>query len=434
MTVVGMHEDAAAAGSARAHDTSAETVADGSTASATSRTGTPLADPATSAAAPCAADDTAPTVTRRHTVLGDLRDIVRDLAQSRDLLQQLTLRDIRIRYKQAALGFAWALLMPMVIVLAGLAIRAAIAYAAGAHLSTHQIGAMAVKAVPWAFFVGCINMGTPSLIANIQLVTKIYFPREVLPLAAVLAQSFDSSIGALLVPAAVVLAGMAVRAAMAYASGRHLGAGQLAGMAVKAVPWAFFVGCLNAGTASLVSNTSLVTKIYFPREVLPLASVLAQTFDSLIGLALISLMLPFLGVSPSWQLLWVPLLLGLLWTFALAAALFLGRANLFFRDVKYMVQVFLTFGIFVTPVILDAPMYGPRGGPIIMLNPIAPLLEGLRLSVVAHHNLLEPLAAPTGLPFWQPWHLAYAATWAIGGLFVSLILFHRSERHFAEVV
>ena len=282
----------------------------------------------------------------RRTLLGDLREIVAEMRHCGDLVRQLTLRDIRIRYKQAVFGFAWALL----------------------------------------------------------------------------------------VPAAVVLAGMAVRAAMAYASGRHLGAGQLAGMAVKAVPWAFFVGCLNAGTASLVSNTSLVTKIYFPREVLPLASVLAQTFDSLIGLALISLMLPFLGVSPSWQLLWVPLLLGLLWTFALAAALFLGRANLFFRDVKYMVQVFLTFGIFVTPVILDAPMYGPRGGAIIMLNPIAPLLEGLRLSVVAHHNLLEPLAAPTGLPFWQPWHLAYAATWAIGGLFVSLILFHRSERHFAEVV
>ena len=282
----------------------------------------------------------------RRTMFGDLGEIVRELRQSRDLVQQLALRDIRIRYKQAALGFAWALL----------------------------------------------------------------------------------------IPAAVVLAGLAVRVALATAAGRHLDVAQLGGMAVKAVPWAFFVGCLNAGTASLVSNVSLVTKIYFPREVLPLASVLAQTFDSVIGGVLVALLLPLFGVTLSVQLLWVPVLLGLLWILSLAAALFLSRANLFFRDVKYLVQVFLTFGIFITPVILDAPMFGPTGSRIMMLNPVAPLLEGLRLSVIAHHNLLEPLAAPAGFLFWRPWYLLYSAAWAIGGLLLSAVIFHRSERRFAEVV
>ena len=282
----------------------------------------------------------------RRTVAGDLREIRRELSQCRDLIQQLTLRDIRIRYKQAAFGFAWALL----------------------------------------------------------------------------------------IPAAVVLAGMAVRVALATAAGRHLDTAQLGGMAVKAVPWAFFVGCLNAGTGSLVSNMSLVTKIYFPREVLPLSSVLAQTFDSAIGLTLIAIVLPFLGVTASLQLLWAPVLLLILWTLALAAALFLSRANLFFRDVKYLVQVFLTFGIFVTPVILDAPMFGERGARIMMLNPVAPILEGLRLSVVGRHDLLQPLVAPQGFLFWRPWYLAYSAVWAFGGLLIAAILFHRSERRFAEVV
>lgn len=281
----------------------------------------------------------------RHTVLGDLREIVAELAQSRDLVQQLTLRDIRIRYKQAVFGFAWALL----------------------------------------------------------------------------------------IPAAVVLAGMAVRVAFAYASGRGVSLGHLGGMAVKAVPWAFFVGSLSSGTASLISNLSLVTKIYFPREVLPLSSVLAQSFDSLIGGVLVALMLPFLGVTASVQLLWVPVLLALLWCLALAAALFLSSANLFFRDVKYLVQVFLTFGIFVTPVILDAPMFGATGARLMMFNPVAPILEGLRLSIVSQHNLLEPLAAPAGFLFWRPWYLAYAAAWSLGGLLVSAILFHRAERRFAEV-
>jgi ABC-type polysaccharide/polyol phosphate export permease len=281
----------------------------------------------------------------RRTIVGDLREIVAELRSCRDLVHQLTLRDIRIRYKQAVFGFAWALL----------------------------------------------------------------------------------------IPAAVVLAGMAIRVAVAYNSGGNVQVAQLGGMAVKAVAWAFFVGCLGTGTASLVSNLSLVTKIHFPREVLPLSSVLAQSFDSVIGGVLVALMLPFLGVTASLQLLWVPVLVVLLWCLALAAALFLSRANLFFRDVKYMVQVFLTFGIFITPVILDAPMFGPKGARILMLNPIAPLLEGLRLSIVSHHNLLQPLVAPAGFLFWRPWYLAYSAAWAIGGLLISAILFHRSEPRFAEV-
>lgn len=284
----------------------------------------------------------------KRSIVRDLGDIVTELRQSRDLIQQLTLRDIRIRYKQAVFGFAWALL----------------------------------------------------------------------------------------IPAAVVLSGLAVRVALSYASGRGLDWSQIGGMAVKALPWAFFVGCLNSGTQSLIANKSLVTKIYFPREVLPLGSVLAQTFDTLIGLALLAVVLPFLGIRPSWQLLWVPVLLVTLWTFALATALLLSCLNLFFRDVKYLVQIFLTFGIFITPVIFDAPMFGELGARILMLNPVAPILEGLRLSVVHQHNLLEPLTVttPVQFVFWQPWYLLYAGAWAFGGILFSAVAFHRSERHFAEVV
>lgn len=282
-----------------------------------------------------------------HTVLGDVREIVRELRGSRELLYQLTLRDIRIRYKQAVFGFAWALLMPAVIVLAGMAVRAAIAFAAGAQLNERQVAAMAVKSVPWAFFVGCINVATPSLVANMQLVTKIYFPREVLPLGA----------------------------------------------------------------------------------------VLAQTFDSLIGAALVALLLPLMGIGLSAQLLWVPVILALLWILAAAAGLFLSCANLFFRDVKYLVQVFLTFGIFITPVLMDASMFGPKGAALVMMNPVAPLLEGLRLAIVEQHNLIEPYATPFGgYVIWRPWYLAYSAGVALVGVVTSAILFHRSERRFAEII
>lgn len=286
-----------------------------------------------------------PPPARRRTVLGDFREIFAELRSGIDLLQQLTLRDIRIRYKQAVFGFAWALL----------------------------------------------------------------------------------------IPAAVVLSGLAVRVAFAYVSKRHMDMHQIAAMAIKAVPWAFFVGCLNSGTQSLISNKSLVTKVYFPREVLPLSAVAAQTFDSTIGFLLVALIVPFLGVVASLQMLWVPLLLLMLWTLSMAAALFLSCANLFFRDVKYLVQVFLSFGIFITPVIFDAQMYGPIGSRVMMLNPVAPILEGLRLSIVYQENLMGVLRAPEGFVYWHPFYLLYSAAWSFGGLLVAMLIFHRAEQRFAEV-
>src|SRR5262245_53446116 len=87
----------------------------------------------------------------RRSILGDLREIVLELGSTRDLIHQLTLRDIRIRYKQAAFGFAWALLIPMAVVFAGAVIRYALALSAGRRFASAEIASMAIKSVPWAF-------------------------------------------------------------------------------------------------------------------------------------------------------------------------------------------------------------------------------------------------------------------------------------------
>jgi lipopolysaccharide transport system permease protein len=274
----------------------------------------------------------------------------RDIWEFRELLFQLTLRDVRIRYKQAVMGFGWAIFMPILIVLSGLL----------------------------------------------------------------------------------------VRLAMAQMSGRPLAAESIASMAVKALPWAFFVGSVGFATSSLVTNANLVTKIAFPRAVLPLSSTLAQTFDSGIGAAVMVLVLPWLGVRPSWGLVWVPVLAFLLFLTTLSAGLLLSALNLFFRDVKYIVQVLLTFGIFFTPVLYEPVALGSRVSRLLMLNPLSPLLEGMRLAVLEGHNLLRPLAGVTaaGVPVvvWNPLSRAYGGAWAIGGTIISLMIFHRLEGLFAEKV
>lgn len=287
---------------------------------------------------------------RRRSVISDYREILLDFWHYRELLGELARRDVRIRYKQAVMGFGWAVFMPVLIVLSGCLVRFAMAQTAGGSLNRLDVAGIAVKAVPWAFFVGSLNFGTISLTANINLVSKIYFPREVLPLSATLAQAFDAGIGSIA------------------------------------------LACL----------------------------------------------LPLLGARPGLALLWVPVLVVLLLLLTSATTLFSSCANLFFRDVKYIVQVLVTFGIFFTPVFFDPATLGATGSRIVMLNPLAPILEGLRLAVIHGHNLLDPLvtASATGRPIvqWTPWFLAYSAAWAILGFLGASLLFHRAEYAFAEYV
>jgi ABC-type polysaccharide/polyol phosphate export permease len=132
----------------------------------------------------------------------------------------------------------------------------------------------------------------------------------------------------------------------------------------------------------------------------------------------------------------VPLVLLLILLTA-AVGVFLACANLFFRDVKYITQVLLTFGVFFTPVLFDAPTFGARAGRLLMLNPLSPIFEGLRLAVIDGHNLLQPLTEVLkGAPVvvWEPWYLLYSAVWAVGGLALSLVLFERTQFLFAEYV
>jgi len=253
-----------------------------------------------------------------------------ELFHYRYLLLMLTLRDIRIRYKQSIMGFLWALLMPMLVVAAGILVKKAFSIISAQPLSPADVATVSVKALPWAFFIAAIRFATTSLTSNMNLLNKIYFPRSVFPLSSVLANLFDFTIAAM-----------------------------------------------------------------------PLTLILAAT-----------------GIGISVYLLWVPILLLLFLLFTAAVAICLSWLNVFFRDVKYIVEVLLTFGIFFTPVIYDARIFG-KWAPLLLLNPVGSLLEALNDTVVLHKSPDE---------FW----LLYATCWAIGGFLISCSAFHKAERAFAE--
>jgi lipopolysaccharide transport system permease protein len=220
-----------------------------------------------------------------------MRRALRDLWQHRELLYLLTLRDVTIRYKQSVMGILWALLMPAIVVAAGIVIR--IVITGGSQVFVSDISSVIVKALPWTFFVASIRFGTGSLTGNSNLVSKLAFPKEVFPLAAVLACGFDF----------------------------------------------------------LVASTVAVP------------------------------ILLFAGIDIGLQMLWALPLIAILALFTIGLSLLLAAGNLFFRDVKFIVEVMLSFAIFFTPVLFDIGMLGPYAD-VALYNPVAPLLEGLRSSIV----------------------------------------------------
>jgi ABC-type polysaccharide/polyol phosphate export permease len=194
-------------------------------------------------------------------------------------------------------------------------------------------------------------------------------------------QSMMGLLWAVLMPGIIVAAGLLVQVGMSQLSGRPFTFEQLAAVCVKSLPWAFVVGAIRFATNSLTSNSNLLTKINCPRIVFPLSSVLSALFDLLVALLPLAAILVLAGVRPAATQLWaLPLMLCLVVLVA-GLGVALSAANLYFRDVKYIVELLLTFAIFFTPVFYPAELFG-AWKELLMLNPVAPLLEGLDAAVV----------------------------------------------------
>jgi ABC-type polysaccharide/polyol phosphate export permease len=233
-------------------------------------------------------------------------------------------------------------------------------------------------------------------------------------------QSVMGMLWAVLMPSVIVCAGLIIRYAFATVSGKSLVLSDLTSVAIKAAPWAFFVAALRFGTNSLVANTNLVTKIYMPRLVFPLAAVFSQLFDLLVAGVVISLFLLMTGVGVSVHILWLPFLIAALVVLAAALAIVFSAASLFFRDVKYIVEVLLSFAIFFTPVFYEASLFG-RWEPVLLTNPVSPLLEGIAATVILHRG-------PS--LFW----LSYSFVVTSVLFTAALLIFRKLEPFFAESI
>ena len=232
-------------------------------------------------------------------------------------------------------------------------------------------------------------------------------------------QSVMGLLWAILMPVLIVGAGILVRYAYAIAAHKPLDLADIVSVATKSVPWAFLVASIRFSTQSLIYNPNLVTKVYFPKEIFPIAAVLSQLFDMFIAGTVLAILLFVLKVGLAVQVLWVVPLLGILVLLAIGIGLLVSAGSLFYRDVKYIVEAFLTFAIFFTPVFYEVAMLGSRGK-WLLLNPAAPILEGFSSIMRGHSPNL-------------PW-IAYSLVFSLVTTLFAYMLFKKVEPLFAESI
>jgi lipopolysaccharide transport system permease protein len=187
------------------------------------------------------------------------------------------------------------------------------------------------------------------------------------------------------------------------------------------VPWTFFATGLGQGANSLVGSQNLIKKVYFPRLVIPIASVLSGVVDFALAFLVLLGMMLFYGIVPTLNVLWLPLLLLLALVTSLGVSLWLSALNVQFRDIRYTVPFLTQFWLFATPIAYPSSLLPEPWRTLYGLNPMAGVVEGFRWALLGTASRPGPMILVSTVA---------AVTLLVTGAFY----FRRMEKTFADVV
>ncbi len=147
---------------------------------------------------------------------------------------------------------------------------------------------------------------------------------------------------------------------------------------VALLPWIFFSSAVASATDSIAGSSSLVTKVYFPREILVVATVFSKIVDLLLGVLILLGLMAIYSVYPSWTLVWVPAIFAMQLLFTVGISLPLAALNLYFHDVRYLVGVVLMIWFYITPIIYPLAIVPERYKMVFELNPLSRVVDAYR--------------------------------------------------------
>jgi lipopolysaccharide transport system permease protein len=187
------------------------------------------------------------------------------------------------------------------------------------------------------------------------------------------------------------------------------------------VPWTFFANGLTQSSNSLVGSANLIQKVYFPRLMIPAASVLGGVVDFVLAFVVLMGMMVYYGITPSANILWLPLFFLLALVTALGVGLWLSALNVRFRDVRYAVPFITQFWLFATPIAYPSSLLQEPWRTIYGLNPMVGVVEGVRWALLGTKTAPGPMIAASSVT---------ATLLLVGGAYY----FRRMERAFADII
>jgi lipopolysaccharide transport system permease protein len=188
------------------------------------------------------------------------------------------------------------------------------------------------------------------------------------------------------------------------------------------LPWQLFSYAMTESSNSVVSNQQLITKVYFPRLVIPVSAVISGLVDFSISFSLLLLMMPFYGVMPTVRILVLPLFILFAIATALAIGLWLSALNVEYRDVRYTIPFLTQFWLLITPVAYPSSLVPAKWRALMGLNPMAGVVEGFRWALLGNSS------SGSGAL------MMVSVVIVIALLFGGIVYFRRMETTFADLV
>lgn len=188
------------------------------------------------------------------------------------------------------------------------------------------------------------------------------------------------------------------------------------------LPWQFFASALTEASTSLIGNANMISKIYFPRLIVPASAVIVALADFLISLGLLAILMLAYGISPTWRLLLLPAFTAVAFLAAFGAGLWLAALNVEYRDFRYVLPFLVQFGLYVSPVGFSSSVVPERWRLLYSFNPMVGVIDGFRWAITGVESTI----------YWPGFNVSmlFVVLIATGGLWY----FRRTERAFADVI
>ena len=188
------------------------------------------------------------------------------------------------------------------------------------------------------------------------------------------------------------------------------------------LPWQFFSNSLSECSSSLIANANLLTKVYFPRLIVPASAVIVSLVDFFISLAIMAGLMVWYGFAPDWRIVTLPLFLALAFLASFGFGLWFAALNVKYRDFRYIVPFVVQFGLYVSPVGFSSSVIPEKWRLLYALNPLVGVIDGFRWAILGGKAEL----------YWPGFWLSTAITALV--FLLAVRFFRGTERAFADVI